>query len=133
MPADITKLTPETKRKMNMFLRACEAVRSTVFSGYEILVTQGWRAPAYQEELYAQGRTKPGKIVTHLRGIGKNPSKHCLGLAFDICFIKDKKAYYPPANDKLWANAAEIARKCGLTAGYFWTDFKDSPHFESDK
>ena len=34
----------------------------------DIRVTQGLRTVAEQEELYAQGRTTPGKIVTNCRG-----------------------------------------------------------------
>jgi peptidoglycan L-alanyl-D-glutamate endopeptidase CwlK len=40
-----------------------------------------------QDELYAQGRTKPGKVVTDARG---GQSYHNYGLAIDIVFLIDK-------------------------------------------
>lgn len=46
---------------------------------FDILVIEGVRTQARQDELYAQGRTKPGKVVTWTRS-----SKHILGQAVDI-------------------------------------------------
>lgn len=45
------------------------------------------RTNAEQEDLYAQGRTKPGKIVTYARG---GQSYHNYGLAIDIVLLVDK-------------------------------------------
>lgn len=120
MAANTKDLVPELKTKLAMFQRACLAAK------FDIIITQGYRTAAEQEALYAQGRTKPGKIVTQLRGIGKNPSKHCIGKAFDICFLVNKKASYVGP----WDKVAAIGKKCGLTAGYYWTGFQDKPHFE---
>ena len=50
----------------------------------QLRVTQGLRTIAEQDELYAQGRTKPGKIVTNAKG-GK--SNHNSGLAIDVCIV----------------------------------------------
>ena len=44
-----------------------------------LMVIEGRRTPDRQAELYAQGRTKPGKIVTWTIS-----SKHCVGLAVDL-------------------------------------------------
>lgn len=120
MAADIKNLVPELKTKLAMFQRACVAAK------IDVIITQGYRTPAEQDALYAQGRTKPGKIVTYLRGTGKNPSKHCLGKAFDICFLANKKASYSGP----WEKVGEIGVKCGLTWGGNWRDFVDKPHFE---
>ena len=46
---------------------------------FDILVIEGVRTQARQDELYAQGRTKPGKVVTWTRS-----SKHIIGQAVDI-------------------------------------------------
>ena len=120
MAANTKDLVPELKTKLAMFQRACVAAK------LDIIITQGFRTPAEQEALYAQGRTAPGKIVTQLRGVGKNPSKHCLGKAFDICFLINKKAsYFGP-----WEKVGEIGKKCGLTWGGYWQGFVDKPHFE---
>src|SRR6516162_6132343 len=55
-------------------------------------VISGLRTYEEQDELYAQGRTKPGKIVTKAKG---GQSWHNFGTAFDIgIFSKDGKTYY---------------------------------------
>lgn len=40
-----------------------------------------------QDEIYSQGRTKPGKIVTYAKG---GQSYHNYGLAIDVVFLVDK-------------------------------------------
>jgi peptidoglycan L-alanyl-D-glutamate endopeptidase CwlK len=100
-----------------MFQRACAAAK------IDIIITQGYRTPAEQDALYAQGRTKPGKIVTQLKG---KQSKHCQGKAFDICFLINKKASYVGP----WEAVGIIGKKCGLTWGGYWKGFVDKPHFE---
>jgi peptidoglycan LD-endopeptidase CwlK len=52
-----------------------------------MIVTQAKRDSAMQAELYAQGRTKPGKIVTNS---APDQSIHEYGLAFDFCLVKGK-------------------------------------------
>lgn len=50
----------------------------------QILITQGMRTIAQQNELYAQGRTKKGDIVTNARG---GDSFHNYGLAIDFALL----------------------------------------------
>src|SRR5206468_10828885 len=50
-------------------------------SGIVIKVLSGLRTYDEQNDLYAQGRTKPGSIVTNARG---GYSNHNFGIAFDI-------------------------------------------------
>lgn len=52
-----------------------------------VRVVQATRSIAYQDSLYAQGRTTPGKIVTWAKG-GK--SWHNYGLAVDCTIMYDK-------------------------------------------
>lgn len=51
------------------------------------MVTEGVRTLARQKELYAQGRTKPGKVVTWTMD-----SRHIGGKAVDLCPIGAKGA-----------------------------------------
>lgn len=86
------------------------------------------RSAEEQLELYAQGRTKKGKIVTQL----KTGSKHNFfpAQAFDIAFVrKDKALDWTPNNFKLFA---EIIKEIAPTVkwGGDWKKFKDLPHFE---
>lgn len=119
--------TPELKTKMAMFQRACVAQKDIVLQGNDILITEVVRDGVRQDALYAQGRTKPGDIVTYSTS---KTGKHCVGKAFDIIFYKNKKAYYPPVKNKIWDAVAEIGKKCGLTPGRYFPGFQDSPHFE---
>lgn len=92
-------------------------------AGFNIKITHGYRDPAYQDKLYAQGRTLPGKIVTNATG---KTSKHCLGKAFDIAFI-GKTPY--PANAN-WKAIGQIGKDLGLKWGGDFKSIVDKVHFE---
>ena len=59
--------------------------------GYPMMVTDGIRTAEHQNELYAQGRWKPGNIVTHADGYKKKsnhqPKDDGLGHACDCAFV----------------------------------------------
>ena len=55
--------------------------------GVRLRFTQTLRTNKEQDDLYAQGRTKKGKIVTNAKG---GQSIHNFGLAFDIVILLDK-------------------------------------------
>lgn len=87
----------------------------------EIRTTETLRSAERQAELYAQGRTKPGKIVTWVKH-----SNHQDGVAFDICF---KGATPYPSSIALWNAVAATASTLGLDWGYaLWKE--DKPHFQ---
>lgn len=104
---------------------AQKALAEAEKAGLDILVTQGLRTFAEQNELYAQGRTKPGKIVTNAKA---GQSYHNFGLAFDFCLIENGKACWD-VNNK-WKQFVNICKKQGFEWGGDWTSFKDYPHFE---
>lgn len=56
-------------------------------SNIAIRVVEAYRSVEYQDGLYAQGRTKPGKIVTKAKG---GLSYHNYGLALDFAFVIDR-------------------------------------------
>lgn len=62
-----------------------EALQWMDYFGLEPIVTEGFRSVARQNELYAQGRTRPGQIVTKARG---GQSAHNYGLAVDVTVAK---------------------------------------------
>lgn len=115
---DMDKLHPLLKHKLNKFLKSCES------AGIGVIITEGYRSKEYQDQLYAKGRTAPGKIVTNARG-NSYSSQHQWGIAFDIA-INDKAHLY---DEKMIAKAAAIAKKKGLKWGGDWKSFKDMPHF----
>lgn len=90
-------------------------------AGIQFIFTCTRRRQEEQNELYAQGRTKPGKKVTWTLN-----SKHILGEAFDIAVLKNGKITWY-VND--YKEAGRIGMELGLNWGGLWKN-KDYPHFE---
>lgn len=106
--------------------KAIELVALCKQNGIIIIITQTLRSEAYQNNLYAQGRTRSGKIVTN----AKYPqSLHCFGIAFDVCVIIDGKANYSRID--LYKKVGELGKSLGLTWGGDFKSIKDYPHFEA--
>ena len=70
---------PKFSDKSIRKLQECHPDLQTLFSNvikyFDCSVIHGHRTPDEQYELYKQGRTKPGNIVTYKDGT-KNPSRH---------------------------------------------------------
>lgn len=92
---------------------------------YEAFITDGFRSFTEQTDLYAKGRTAPGKIVTNAKA-GESP--HNYGLAVDIAFKKGGKGLFYDVEP--YKKLYEEARKLGFALGVDWTGFQDKPHFE---
>ena len=99
----------------------------------------GLRTFEDQDELYSQGRTKPGQIVTNARG---GDSLHNYGLAADyvldgqpdkpgIQWSWDTKADFNADGRNDWMQMGEIAESCGLEWGGRWKRFPDLPHVQN--
>lgn len=90
------------------------------------MIVSGHRPIAEQDRLYSQGRTTPGKIVTHVRG---GQSWHNYGLAFDLCpLVGTRCNWRAPA--RAWTRQGELGESLGLTWGGRWKSFRDLPHFQ---
>jgi peptidoglycan L-alanyl-D-glutamate endopeptidase CwlK len=124
----IDKLHPELQLCVNKFLAECKK------QGLKVLVTETLRTSEEQEELYAQGRTNPGNIVTNARGY---QSPHAWGVAFDFC--RNEKGREYDNSDGFFEFVGEIAKTIfdGTEYDLFWGgDFKsfvDKPHIEMIK
>lgn len=98
--------------------------------GCEYVMISSHRSWEEQDALYAQGRTKPGAIVTKARG---GFSNHNFGIACDYGVFRGK-VYLDSADAKLAAEVhaavAVHARKLGFEWGGDWKTLKDFPHFE---
>lgn len=101
--------------------------------------THTLRTFAEQNELYATGRSKPGKVVTNARG---GFSYHNYGLAIDIVLLVDKnndgvfesvawdtKGDYDKDKKSDWLEIVNLFKQYGWTWGGDWK-FYDAPHFE---
>ena len=92
--------------------------------GITIKVISGLRTYDEQNDLYAQGRTKPGRIVTNARG---GFSNHNFGIAFDVGVFDG--ASYVPESPRYKAVGA-LGSELGLEWGGNWKTIKDEPHFQ---
>lgn len=118
----IKKLHPKVRDK---FMAAyLEAVRVTPV-GVHPFITQGMRTFAESDALYAQGRTKPGNIVTNAKA---GQSYHNYGLAVD--FVNQVNGVAKWTVDDNWMKVVAVFKKHGFSWGGDWKSIKDYPHFE---
>lgn len=115
----IATLHPSIRAKAKEFI-----IRAEQELGIKLRVTSALRTFEEQEQLYAQGRTKPGKVVTNARA---GRSLHNYGLALDVVEIKDGEALWHNPN---WNKIADLGKSIGFSWGGDWTSIKDRPHFE---
>ncbi len=106
--------------------KARQLIERAYREGINVIITQGLRTVEEQNELYAQGRTKPGKIVTNAKG---GYSYHNYGLAFDFAVLNDDGSVSWNVDEK-WKRVGAIGKSLGLEWGGDWKDFKDYPHFQ---
>lgn len=125
----IETLHPAIRTKANAWLVNC----STRNIG--VRIAQAFRTFGEQDLLYAQGRTKKGRVVTDARG---GFSWHNYGLAIDfVLYRKDKTVSWNMLEDldhdgiADWMEVVEAAKELGFNWGGDWVgDFKDYPHFD---
>jgi len=91
--------------------------------GLDPVVTETYRSQARQDWLYAQGRTRPGRIVTHA-----TVSMHTSGLAADVCPRVGGKI--PWHRRDLFDRWGQIAEKHGLVWGGRFRSY-DGPHVQA--
>lgn len=94
--------------------------------GINIEVVQGLRTIAEQNALFAQGRTRPGQIVTRARG---GQSNHNYGLAVDVVPFTNGKPNWNAPNS-VWMAIGQEGGKLGLEWGGNWKKFIDKPHLQ---
>lgn len=115
----------------------CVVARAIELTTQDFMVLEGVRTAARQRELYAQGRTEPGRIVTWTL-----QSKHIDGLAVDL--VPYPIDWNTPSKFDAIANAMFAAAKelgVAIRWGADWDGDglrrergeSDSPHFELDR
>lgn len=113
---------------------------------FPLLVVEGVRTEARQRELYAQGRTKPGKVVTWTMDTRHRVQKCGYGCAVDLAPLKPDGSVDWGDTKKFYAigaamKAAAANDNVPIRWGYDWDgDGKlqekgeyDGPHFELAK
>jgi peptidoglycan L-alanyl-D-glutamate endopeptidase CwlK len=128
----IDDLHPDLQPKAKEFKKECAK------EGIDALIYMTYRSNEEQDELYARGRTKPGKKVTNAKGgnsshnftiDGKPAAK-----AFDAVPLRkvDGKNRAIWNDPNLWDLMGEVAERIGLKWGGNWKRFVDKPHFYID-
>lgn len=118
---DVSQLHPELQKKLRKLVKQCE------INGLKIGISECLRSTKEQDDLYAQGRTKPGPIVTNARGSNYS-SMHQWGVAFDFYRNDGKGAYN--TSGKFFEKVGAIGKSIGLEWGGDWKSIKDMPHFQ---
>jgi peptidoglycan LD-endopeptidase CwlK len=119
----IQSLQLEAQRKARQFL--VDVNKKLSKDGLTFKIISGTRTYGEQNDLFALGRTKPGRIVTKARG---GQSNHNFGVAWDVG-VFENGAYIPES--KLYKQAGAIGKKNGLEWGGDWQGFPDEPHFQA--
>lgn len=115
----IEDLHPIVQKMCRDFIEKCAE------HGITVAITSTYRDHESQNELFAQGRTKPGRIVTKARG---GDSYHNWRVAFDFVPTYDGMAHYD--DEMLFMLCGKIGKDCGLEWGGDWKSFKDKPHLQ---
>jgi peptidoglycan L-alanyl-D-glutamate endopeptidase CwlK len=113
-------LLPPVKERVEKFLNAAKA------AGIDLLVTSTYRDNASQNALYAQGRTKPGKIVTNAKA---GQSLHNYRCAVDVVPIVAGKPRWD-VKEEVWQQVGALGKAAGLEWAGDWKKFKEYPHFQ---
>ena len=121
-------LHPQVKAMAEELLARCAA------AAIPLTVTFTLRSLERQAQLYGQGRTTPGLVVTNAR---PGYSLHNYGLALDV--VPDELLPLPRWGDtpkhrartaELWAQVGAIGKAVGLRWGGEFKRLPDRPHFE---
>ena len=124
----------------------CSVPMQAALAEFELMLTGAhipfvractYRSTAEQADLYAQGRTKPGRVVTHAL-----PGQSMHNDELDGQPASNAADYYPldcgklcgdqtHAQLALWDRLGDIGEKCGLDWGGNWREPKrDRPHVQ---
>lgn len=116
----LATLQPTVQPIFKAFLDACQA------AGIPCEIVQGTRTHAEQADIYNDGRTEPGRVVTNAK---PGDSYHQYGLAVDVVPVayKNMKDWNPEG--PYWAKIGAIGKGLGLTWGGSWPK-PDKPHFQ---
>jgi len=115
----IEDLTSKLEELCQQFIAACAEKH------LDILITSTYRDFECQAELYAQGRTKLGRVVTKAK---PGYSAHNFRRAFDFVPLVNGKADWKDIST--FKKCGEIGKALGLEYAGDWKTFKEYCHFQ---
>jgi peptidoglycan L-alanyl-D-glutamate endopeptidase CwlK len=124
----LSGLNKKFRAKLEAFLHAAQPIAEK--HGITIEVISGLRSWQQQAALYAQGRTKPGPIVTKAR---PGSSWHNYGLAADLGLFANGKyldAAVPTKAHRIYKELGALAATMGIEWAGNWKSFPEGPHFQ---
>ena len=116
----LDELVPPAKERVERFIALCDE------NGIDLLVTSTYRDHESQNALYAQGRTKVGKVVTNAQG---GQSYHNWRCAVDVVPLINGKPNWDSSNP-VWLRIGELGEQAGLEWAGRWRTFKELAHFQ---
>jgi len=120
-------LHPEFRKKMAALAERLAA------RGMAALITDGFRSFQEQDDLFAQGRTKPGRKVTNARG---GQSNHNYGMAVDLYPVIGGHVFTEPTTgnrsvfEEIQQAIIDEAEGLGLFSGVHFGSLGDKPHVQ---
>ena len=119
----IEDLHPKVADVCRKFMAACEA------QDIDIIITSTYRDAESQNALYAQGRTKPGSVVTNAKA---GQSWHNWRCAFDVVPLRNGKPVWGTMGKdlELWNKVGAIGESVGLEWAGRWKRMREFPHFQ---
>lgn len=124
---------PKVRAELTAIL---EQANRALTGEWKLRYTWTLRTFQQQNDLYAQGRTRPGRVVTWAVG---GQSWHNYGLAVDICLVHisgkmvsfDSLADFDKDGVADWLEVVKILKSYGWEWGGDWAKPKtDLPHFQ---
>ena len=131
---DPKDLSPAMQDLCAAHLAACAADPRLIERGVHVFITCTYRPGTEQDALYAQGRTKPGHIITNARA---GQSAHNVAVdgepnaeAYDVAILENGKLVWNDGDD--WEIVGELGEKTGLKwYGAPGAKFPEKPHFQN--
>lgn len=128
----LSELSPE------MYTKACQLLALAAQDLIPLMIIETGRTQARQNELYAQGRTKPGAIVTwtlNSRHVMKAPDFKSTAIdvcPYDVYQLHGSDKLKWDTTDPVWGKIGAIGQSLGLKWGVIGSDGrrKDLGHFE---
>lgn len=126
---NVNGLHPKLQEKLVELQKLCKK------NEISICIGECLRTVAEQDALYAQGRTKPGSIVTNARG-STYSSMHQWGVAADFYLNMDVDGDGKTSDDafnnatRIFDKVGALGQSIGLEWGGGWKNPVDLPHFQ---
>lgn len=125
----LTDLEESTRKRAFFFLE------SAADAGIVLLVTCTLRTADDQRRLFAQGRTAPGRIVTHAppgASLHEARAGEVGARALDVVPLVLGKPVWGTsgADGELWARVGALGEAAGLEWAGRWKTFREFPHFQ---